>query len=77
MQEAGREGYKALMRVMSFIVATRDLGFTFCPDHPNSWDGQQNWTFVVMGKLDSEFRKHSSRRSVNAGITYLEGAIVK
>ena len=30
-----------------------------------------------MGKLDSEYGKHSSRRSVNAGITYLDGAIVK
>ena len=42
MQVASREGYKALMRVMSFIVATRDLGFTFQPDHPNTWDGQRN-----------------------------------
>ena len=32
---------------------------------------------VIIGKSDSEFGKHSSRRSVNAGITYLEGAIVK
>ena len=30
-----------------------------------------------MGKSDSEYAKHSSRKSVNAGITYLEGAIVK
>ena len=30
-----------------------------------------------MGKSDSEYGKHSSRRSVNAGITYLDGAIVK
>ena len=34
-------------------------------------------TFVVMGTLDSKFGKHSSRRSVNRGIMYLEGAIVK
>ena len=30
-----------------------------------------------MGKSDSEYAKHSSKRSVNAGITYLNGAIVK
>ena len=77
MQEASRERFKALMRVMSFIVATRELGFTFRPDSPNSWDGKRNQTFVIMGKSDSEFGKHISRRSVNAGITYLEGAIVK
>ena len=59
-------------------MATRELGFTFWPDNPNSWDGRKwSWIFVIMGKLDSEFSKHSSQRSVNAGITYLEGAIVK
>ena len=63
---------------MNFIVATRKLGFTFQPDNPNSWDGKKGrHIFVIMGKLDSEFGKHSSQRSVNAGITYLEGAIVK
>jgi hypothetical protein len=31
----------------------------------------------ISGKCDSEYAKHSSRRSVNAGITYLEGAPVK
>ena len=30
-----------------------------------------------MGKFDSKFGKHSSWTSVNAGITYVEGAIVK
>ena len=30
-----------------------------------------------MGKSDSEYAKHSSWKNVNAGITYLEGAIVK
>ena len=30
-----------------------------------------------MGKSNSEFSKHSSQRSVNAEIAYLEGAIVK
>ena len=62
MQKASVEGYKALMRVMSYIVGTKDLGFTFRPDHPNSWDGSSgNRTFVVMGKSDSKFGKHSSR----------------
>ena len=64
MQEASRGCYKALMQAMSFIVATRGLGFTFQPDNPNSWDGKKgNRIFVIM--------------SANAGITYLEGAIVK
>ena len=78
MQEASRECYKVPMRVMSFIVATRELGFTFRPDHPYTWNGKKgSHIFVIMGKSDSKFGKHSSRRSVNTGITYLEGAIVK
>ena len=32
---------------------------------------------MIMRKSDSKFGKHSSRRSVNAGIPYLQGAIVK
>jgi len=59
MQKASVEGYKALMRVMSYVVATKDLGFTFRPDHPNSWDGSRDRLFIVMGKSDSEFGKHS------------------
>ena len=78
MQVASRECFKALMRVMSYIVATREIGFTFRPEHPHSWDGSRDGKiFEIMGKSDSEYGKHSSRRSVNAGITYLDGAIVK
>ena len=56
MQEASRECYKVLMQVMSFIVATRELGLTFQPDNPNSWDGKKgSRIFVIMGKSDSEF----------------------
>ena len=78
MQEASRECYKALIRVMNFIVVTRELGYTFWPDNPYSWDGKKgSRIFVIMGKLDLEFGKHISQRSVNAGITYLEGARVK
>ena len=59
-------------------VSTREIGFTFRPDHPHSWDGsREGKVFDIMGKSDSEYGKHSSRRSVNAGITYLDGAIVK
>ena len=38
---------------------------------------RQSKQFSIVGKCDSEYAKHSSRRSVNAGITYLEGAIIK
>ena len=58
MQEASRGCYKALMQAMSFIVATRGLGFTFQPDNPNSWDGKKrSRIFVIKGKSDSEFGK--------------------
>ena len=75
MQEASREYYKALIRVMSCIVTTRELGFTFNPNRPSTWNGKKgSKTFVVMGKSHSDYGKHSSRRSVNMEITYLEGA---
>jgi hypothetical protein len=78
MQGASRECYKALMRVMNFIVATRELSFTFKLDRPNSWDGKRDSRIsIIMGKSDSEYTKHCSRKSVNTGITYLEGAIIK
>ena len=63
---------------MNCIVAPRELGFTFKPNMPNTWDGKKgSKTFVVMGKSDSKYSKHSSRRSENVRIAYLEGAIVK
>ena len=51
MREASRECYKAMIRVMSYIVATRELGFIFRPNRPNSWDGKKDsQTFVILGK---------------------------
>ena len=38
MQEASRDCYKGLIRVMNLFVATRALGFIFKPNRPNSWD---------------------------------------
>jgi len=79
MTVAGEVCKKALFRTMNYVVATKSLGYTFKPDNPGSWDGRRGrgYKFKIMGKSDSEYAKHSSRRSVNAGITYLNGAIVK
>ena len=77
MQKAGEDCKKALKRIMNYIVSTKKKGYTFRPRHPNSWDGGRNKWFEIMGKADSEFAKHDTRRSVNGGITYLERAIVK
>ena len=49
IQEASRECYKALIHVMNYIVATQELGFTFKPDRPNSWDGTNgSKTFILL-----------------------------
>ncbi|VEU33926.1 unnamed protein product [Pseudo-nitzschia multistriata] len=78
MTTASKACYKALNRVMNFIVATKEKGYMFKPASPGTWDGRKNTrVFEIKGQCDSEYAKHSSRRSVNAGITYLEGAIVK
>ena len=77
MQSAGKKCFKALKRVMNFIVFTKDKGYTFKPRNPATWDGRRNEKFNIHGKYDSEYAKHSSRRSVNAGMVYLEWVIVK
>ena len=67
-----------MRRVMNHIVSTKELGYTFKPDSFGQWDGKRGTRkFKILGKCDSEYAKQSSRHSVNAGITYLEGAIVK
>jgi hypothetical protein len=60
--------FKASKRVMNYVVSTKEKGYTFKPDHPNSWDGKNTRKFKIMGKCDSEYAKDTSRRSVNAGI---------
>ena len=72
MQKAGEDCKKALKRIMNYIVSTKKRGYTFRPKHLNSWDGGKNKWLEIMGKADSEFSKHGTRRSVNGGITYLE-----
>ena len=70
MLGASRACYKALMRMMTFIMATRALGFTFKPDRSRSWDGKRDIRIlIIVGKSDFEYAKHGSRKSVNAGIT--------
>ena len=79
MSDAGEICKAALFRTMNYIVATKLLGYTFKPENPGSWNGKRgnHFKFTIMGKSDSEYAKHSPRRSVDAGITYLNGAIVK
>ena len=63
---------------MNYVVSTAPKGYTFKPYIQSKWNGRKETKkFKIMGKCDSEYAKHSSRRSVNAGITYLDGAIVK
>ena len=77
MQVAGKKCFKALTRVMNFIVDTKDKGYTLKPRYPATWDGKRDKKFRIHGKCDSEYAKHKSRRSVNAGMIYLEWAIIK
>ena len=77
MQQGSKMVLKAMIRVMNYIVSTKELGYTFKPDSFGQWDGKRGTRkFKMLRRCDSEYTKHSSRHSVNAGITYLEGAIV-
>tara|TARA_B100000780_G_scaffold239015_1_gene180618 strand:- start:385 stop:4227 length:3843 start_codon:yes stop_codon:yes gene_type:complete len=64
-------------RLTNFLVATENRGHTIMPDHAGEWDGTRNYLFKVRGESDSEYAKDPSRRSVNAGCTYLNGALIR
>jgi len=64
-------------RLTNYIVHTEQLGYTIKPKDAGTWDGKQNFKFVVEGESDSEYAKDPSRRSVNCGCTYLNGSLVK
>ena len=64
-------------RLTNFLVATENRGHTIMPDHAGEWDGTRDYLFKVRGESDSEYAKDPSRRSVNAGCTYLNGALVR
>ena len=66
---------KALNRVMNCIVATKEKGFTLNPNVRSN--APTKLELEVSGKCDSEYAKHKSRRSVNAGMTYVGEAVVK
>ena len=64
-------------RLTNFLVATENCGHTIMPDHAGEWDGTRDYLFKIRGESDSEYAKDPSRRSVNAGCTYLNGALIR
>ena len=63
-------------RLTDFIVGTAERGYTIKPDNPGKWDGTRDYSFKIVGESDSEYAKHPSRRSVNSGATFLNGALI-
>ena len=45
-------------------------------DHAGEWDGIRDYLFKIRRESNSEYAKDPSRRSVNAGCTYLNGSLV-
>ena len=47
------------------------------PDGAWEWDGTQNYLFKIHGESNSEYTKDPLWQSVNAGCTYLNGALIQ
>ncbi|MGH7955289.1 MAG: reverse transcriptase domain-containing protein [Gloeomargaritales cyanobacterium] len=64
---------KAMKRVMSYCVDTRQRGILLQPDV--KWDGNPEFEFVIKGKSDSDYAKDpETRKSVSGNSTFLCGA---
>jgi hypothetical protein len=77
MQKATKKCSEHLDRLCNYIVSTKNRGYTIRPDNPGTWDGTRNYLFKISGESDSNYAKDPTRRSVNGGCTYLNGALIK
>ena len=64
-------------QLTNFLVSTKSCGHTIMPDGAWEWDGTQNYLFKIHGESNSEYIKDPLRQSVNAGCTYLNGALIQ
>ena len=60
-----------------FIVQTKDRGYIIKPDGPGSWDGTKDFLFKISGESDADWAKDPTRKSINSGCTFLNGAMIK
>ena len=73
--QASKAHVKAMLRVMTYCVATPERGWYMKP--MRSWDGNKNFEFIVSGCSDSNYAKcPDTRRSVSGYTAKLEGVPV-
>ena len=60
-----------------FIVRTKDQGCIIKPDDPGSWDGTKDFLFKISGESDADWAQDPTRKSINSGCTFLNGAMIK
>ena len=77
MKKSTRMCISHLDRLCNFIVSTKERGYTIRQDNPGSWDGTRDFLFYIEGESDSNYAKDHSRRSVNGGCTWLNGALIR
>jgi hypothetical protein len=65
---------KAMYRVMTFYVGTKETGLTQKPDC--KWDGDPNFVFTLSGKSDSTYASDEDAKSVTGYSTTLCGAVI-
>ena len=59
------------------VVATKDRGVIIAPDNPGSWNGTRDYLFIISGESDADWAKDPTRKSINSGCTFLNGAMIK
>jgi hypothetical protein len=65
---------KAMYRVMTYCVGTKEMGLTLKPDC--KWDGDPNFVLTLSGKSDSTYASDEDAKSVTGYSTTLCGAVI-
>ena len=60
----------------NYIIPTKERGYMIKPDKTN-WDRMQDYLFIVPRESNADWAKNPSRRSVNSGCTFVNGAMMK
>jgi hypothetical protein len=75
MTSATLSHLKAMYRVMTYCVYTKNRGLTMKPNR--TWDRSPNHEFVIRGKADSSYAScPNTKKSTGGQTTLLEGAPV-
>jgi hypothetical protein len=72
---ANQAQLKAMIRVMTFCVNTKDQGITIEPK--GKWDPHNNQPYTITGVSDSDYAKDTvTRRSVSGHVVFINNSLI-